>query len=246
MERYMSIGGRAFNGGVNFVSDDFSAKLIMQSDGTYKVSVEKRIKTSGIKKIVREIPLIKGLFSMFTSGRIILIIVLVSIISDAVKIETQLGGGAFHWPLLIVSILGSTFIIIYIIKTTLYKIKETWRFHGAEHKTIYAYEHNMELTLENVKSCPRIARRCGTNMVVFMLFFYITMSFFIEFDSVKLIASYVLGYELFDLENGDKLPVLKLFFKLGNWCQQHIFTMEPTDAQMLASIETMKKLIEAR
>ena len=242
----MGIGGRAFNGGVNFVSDDYSARFVMQDDGTYRISVEKRIKTSGVKKIVREIPLIKGLFSMLTNSRLILIIIILSILSDASKSEAHIGGFPVYLPILIISVAGSVLIFIYIIRTTLYRVKETWRYHGAEHKTIYAYDHDMELTLENVRSCPRVARRCGTNFVVFMILFYTTMFFFIEYDSVKLIASYILGYELFDLENGDRLPVIKIFFKFGGWCQQHIFTMEPTDAQILASIETMKKLIETR
>jgi len=242
----MNVGGRAFNGGVHFMSDDFSAKFVMQSDGTYSIFVEKRIKTSGIKKYVREIPLVKGLFSLLTNNRLILIIVVLSILNDVVKYNDYIGNSSVHLPVLIISLAGSLAVFIYIIKTMIFKIKETWRFHGAEHKTIYAHGHGMELTLENVRGCPRVAKRCGTNLVVFILLFYITMSFFIEFESVTLVASYVLAYELFDLENGEKLPVIKVLFKLGNWCQQHIFTMEPTDAQILASIETMKKLIETR
>ena len=58
------------------------------------------------------------------------------------------------------------------------------------------------------------------------------------------IGAFVLGYELFDLENGDKYPIIKLFFMFGQWCQQKVFTREPTDNQIIASIETLKKLIE--
>ena len=65
-----------------------------------------------------------------------------------------------------------------------------------------------------------------------------------NYQSIKLIGAFVLAYEVFDLKNGDKIPVLKLFFKLGHWCQQRLFTKEPTDIQLIASIETINKLIE--
>ena len=30
-------------------------------------------------------------------------------------------------------------------------IRRVWQYHGAEHKTIHAYEHGDELTVENIK-----------------------------------------------------------------------------------------------
>jgi len=65
-----------------------------------------------------------------------------------------------------------------------------------------------------------------------------------NYQSIKLIGAFVLAYEVFDLKNGDKIPVLRLFFKLGHWCQQRLFTREPTDGQLTASIETIKTLID--
>ena len=115
-------------------------------------------------------------------------------------------------------------------------------FHGAEHKTIYACENNIELTLENVRKCPRIAKRCGTNLVVFLVLFYIVIAFLTNYASIKLVVSFVLAYELFDIENGDEIPFLKMFFKFGYWCQQNLFTREPSDIQLIASIETVKEL----
>jgi uncharacterized protein YqhQ len=132
---------------------------------------------------------------------------------------------------------------VFIIITILYRVKETWRYHGAEHKTIYAYENNIELTLGNVRACPRVAKRCGTNLVVFLILFYTPLAFFIEYESVKLVIAFMLAYELFDLDNGGKIPVIKLFFKLGNWFQHRVFTAEPTDEQLTAAIETMKALV---
>ena len=101
----------------------------------------------------------------------------------------------------------------------------------------------MELTLVNVRRCPRVAKRCGTNFVIFMFPFLLVGNFFIAYSSVVLILALTIAYELFNLEDGDKLFVLKWFFKLGGWCQQHLSTEEPTDLQIMASIATVKKLL---
>ncbi|MCL1982948.1 MAG: DUF1385 domain-containing protein [Clostridiales bacterium] len=240
----MGIGGSAFNGGVNFISDDYVARFVMDKDGSYRVTTAKRLKATGIRKHVRKIPLVKGLFSMFSGNRWMIVIIAVTVLSDLLSYNEKIGDSAASTPLFIVICLALIVFLAYAVKNMFYKIKDTWRYHGAEHKTIYACENNMELTLENVRKCPRVARRCGTNLVVFIAFFYAILAFLIELESVKLVVAYVLAYELFDLKNGDNIPVVKLFFRLGYWCQQHIFTLEPTDAQITAAIEAMNALMD--
>lgn len=44
-------------------------------------------------------------------------------------------------------------------------IKRTFRYHGAEHKTIHCYEKGLELTIENVRVQPREHPRCGTSFL---------------------------------------------------------------------------------
>jgi uncharacterized protein YqhQ len=45
-----------------------------------------------------------------------------------------------------------------------------WRFHGAEHKAVTAYEHGMDLNdIEAVLRAPRIHDRCGTNVVAVLV-----------------------------------------------------------------------------
>jgi len=240
----LHLGGNSFNNGVNFVSDNYSAKFIMQKDNNYTIITEKRLEISGVRKIVRKIPLIKGLFSMFSGSRLIPAIVAMSIFEDVAMHSRYFDMPSIYLSSSIVIIAFSLICFAYIIKKILYKVNETWAYHGAEHKTIYAYEHGMELTLENVRSCPRVARRCGTNFLVFFLLFFTAFSFVLDYASAVLVLSYVLAYELFDLTNGDKMPVIKWFFKFGYWCQQHLFTREPSDIQILASIGAMKKLVE--
>lgn len=45
-------------------------------------------------------------------------------------------------------------------------IEQVFRYHGAEHKTIDAFERDMELTPESVMRCSRIHPRCGTSFLL--------------------------------------------------------------------------------
>ena len=44
-----------------------------------------------------------------------------------------------------------------------------WRYHGAEHKAVTAYERGLDLgDVDSVLGCPRVHARCGTNLVVWL------------------------------------------------------------------------------
>jgi uncharacterized protein YqhQ len=44
-----------------------------------------------------------------------------------------------------------------------------WRYHGAEHKAVTAYERGLDLAdVDSVLGCPRVHARCGTNLVVWL------------------------------------------------------------------------------
>ena len=45
-------------------------------------------------------------------------------------------------------------------------IKQVFRYHGAEHKTINAFEHDLPMTPENIMTCSRIHPRCGTSFLL--------------------------------------------------------------------------------
>jgi Predicted metal-dependent enzyme len=58
-------------------------------------------------------------------------------------------------------------------------IKRVFQYHGAEHKTIFCYENEIELTPENVEKFNRFHPRCGTNflflvMIVSIILFSLT------------------------------------------------------------------------
>ena len=59
-------------------------------------------------------------------------------------------------------------------------IRRTFQYHGAEHKTIFCYEHGLALTVENVKKEGRFHPRCGTSFLILMLLVSMFISFFID------------------------------------------------------------------
>ena len=63
-------------------------------------------------------------------------------------------------------------------------IKRVFEYHGAEHKSIMAYELEKELTPENAKECTRIHPRCGTSFLLLVMFISILV-----FSTVDLIFS---------------------------------------------------------
>ena len=50
------------------------------------------------------------------------------------------------------------------------EMQRVYAFHGAEHKTIYAYEKGLPLTVENVRPQSRFHPRCGTSFLFVVLF----------------------------------------------------------------------------
>ncbi|MDR0917558.1 MAG: DUF1385 domain-containing protein [Oscillospiraceae bacterium] len=48
-------------------------------------------------------------------------------------------------------------------------MKRVWMYHGAEHKTIFCYERELPLTVENARAQPRCHPRCGTSFMFIVM-----------------------------------------------------------------------------
>ena len=55
-------------------------------------------------------------------------------------------------------------------------IHRVFQYHGAEHKTIFCYEHGLPLTVENVRIQPRHHPRCGTSFLFVVIVVSILLS----------------------------------------------------------------------
>lgn len=130
-------------------------------------------------------------------------------------------------------------------------IKRTFMYHGAEHKTIFCYESDLPLTVENVRKQSRFHPRCGTSFMVLMLMLGILVGFFIPFTNpllrtaIKLLTIPIvmnIGYELLRACARHDNLLIRIITKPGLWVQR-ITTKEPTDHMIEAAIAAMELVI---
>lgn len=80
------------------------------------------------------------------------------------------------------AVLRLVFFILYIWLISFSKeIKRVYQYHGAEHKSIYAYENQLELTPENAKKFTTLHPRCGTSFLLIVMFIAIIVFSTIDF-----------------------------------------------------------------
>ena len=80
-------------------------------------------------------------------------------------------------------------------------IKRVFEYHGAEHKSIMAFEMEKELTPKNAKECTRFHPRCGTNFLLLVMFISILV-----FSTVDVVFS-----TFFTIPQN---PILLILYKL--------------------------------
>jgi uncharacterized protein YqhQ len=75
--------------------------------------------------------------------------------------------------------------LAYILAVTMMKdIKRVFKYHGAEHKTINCYEHEDELTVENVQKYKTLHPRCGTSYLLIVMVIAILLFSLLKWSSV--------------------------------------------------------------
>ena len=63
-------------------------------------------------------------------------------------------------------------------------IKRVFMYHGAEHKTIFCYEHKEKPTVENVQKYKRFHPRCGTSFLLIVMIISIIVFSFLKWDNL--------------------------------------------------------------
>lgn len=130
-------------------------------------------------------------------------------------------------------------------------IDRTFCYHGAEHKTIFCYENELPLTVENVRKQRRFHPRCGSSFMIIMLLLGIIIGFFIPFENpflrtaCKLLCLPVIvsiGYELIKLCGRHDNVLTKIIAAPGLWLQR-LTVKEPDDRMIEAAIAAMEAVI---
>lgn len=130
-------------------------------------------------------------------------------------------------------------------------IKRIFQYHGAEHKTIFCYENEEELTVENVRKYGTLHPRCGTNfmftviiigILVFSVFGWPNLSYriFLRIALLPLIAG--ISYEFIKWQGKSDSGFAKIMSLPGLYLQK-LTTNEPDDSQIEVAIESLKAVI---
>lgn len=130
-------------------------------------------------------------------------------------------------------------------------VARVFEYHGAEHKTINAWEAGLPLTVENIKKQSRINCRCGTSFIVMSLIMMVLIFTFVGNTSVvgriitKLIAMPVVmgvAYEVFrlPLKYPDN-PIVKMLIAPGLQLQR-LTTKEPDAKQIEVAMAALLKV----
>ena len=133
-------------------------------------------------------------------------------------------------------------------------MKRVFMYHGAEHKTIFCYENEEELTVENVRKQSRFHPRCGTSFLVVTLLVGIIIGLFIPtapfgvkllrpvFRLLLLPVMVGLGYEVIKLCGKHDNAFTRILATPGLWAQR-ITTKEPKDEMIECAIKAMEAVI---
>jgi len=142
------------------------------------------------------------------------------------------------------------------------EIKRILEYHGAEHKSIFAFESGEELTVEAVRKHSTHHPRCGTSFLLIVVVLAIVL--FAVADTVvemqighrpALLQRFITHFSLLPLLGGISYELLKLSGKKrdnryvrwlaapGLWLQR-ITTQEPDDAQLEVAIVALKNALE--
>lgn len=145
-------------------------------------------------------------------------------------------------------------------------IRRLYMYHGAEHKTINAFEHGVELTPENVKKCSRIHDRCGTSFLFIVLFINIvvisavnwafyTYVLYVDNRILRFLLNIGIEFVLLPVIAGVSYEILKflarfdnafvnIFKAPGKLVQKVLTTREPTDDMIEVAIAAFNKVLE--
>ena len=143
-------------------------------------------------------------------------------------------------------------LLVYMKLTTLSPdVKRLFSYHGAEHKTIFCYEHGKELSVDNVKPESRFHPRCGTSFLLVVVVVSILVNSVVIESNTYLRMLYHLAL----------LPVVVgISYEINRWCGAHdnvlsnvisapgkwlqrITTAEPDDGMIECAIRALELVI---
>ena len=143
-------------------------------------------------------------------------------------------------------------------------IHRVFQYHGAEHKSIYAFESGEPLTVENARKHSTLHPRCGTSFLLFLVVISIAVFsiVFPVFGLTQLSASPIMNHVLMVLVKiALMLPVAGLAYEFIKMCAcrmekplfrmliwpgmilQKLTTREPSDEQLEVALASLRQVL---
>ena len=133
-------------------------------------------------------------------------------------------------------------------------IQRVFQYHGAEHKSIFAYEAGEELTVENVRRYSRLHPRCGTSFLLIVMLVSIAVfslipklwPFVFKAGSRIVLLPMIAGisYEFLKWSAKNEANALVKMIITPGLALQRLTTGEPDDAQLEVAIRSLDEALE--
>lgn len=206
-----------------------------------------------------------GTIALALGGAVLLFVVIphLATLGMGVLMGTDLGVRSVWFHVIDGIIKVSIFVGYILVISLIGEIRRVFQYHGAEHKSIHAYEEGEELTVENARKYPTLHARCGTAFLLLVLVLSIflftavfpflpdtllgnkilTNVFFILVKIALLLPIAGCSYEIIRLGDRFDNPVLNFMLLPGLWLQK-LTTREPSDDQIEVALVALKRTLE--
>lgn len=132
-------------------------------------------------------------------------------------------------------------------------IQRVFQYHGAEHKSIFAFEAGEELTVDNVRKYSRLHPRCGTSFLLIVMVVSIVIfsmipklwPFYLKAGSRVVLLPLIAGvsYEFLKWSaKNDSSSLVRMIIAPGLGLQR-LTTREPDDSQLEVAIRSMEEAL---
>lgn len=127
-------------------------------------------------------------------------------------------------------------------------IQRVFQYHGAEHKTIHAYEAGVPLDVEHVRPFSTLHPRCGTNFLLIVMVVSIFVFAFLGWPDLwlRIVSRIVLmplvagiAYEMIRFAGRSEKKWVAYAILPGLWLQK-LTTREPSDDQLEVAIRSLE------
>jgi uncharacterized protein YqhQ len=139
--------------------------------------------------------------------------------------------------------------LVYIVAISMMKdIQRVFQYHGAEHKTIHAYEAGVPLDPEHVQKFSTLHPRCGTNFLLIVMVVSIIMFAFLGWPElwIRIVSRIILlplvagiAYEIIRFAGRSEQKWVACAITPGLWLQK-LTTREPSDDQIEVAIRALE------